>query len=197
MRTFRHSPNDKIWFTSDLHFGHDKEFVWRARGFSSVDEMNETLIENINKKVKEDDYLYILGDFALCPIDEARYWISKINCQNVILIIGNHDTDARLQLYEDNGFTVQFAGRLRYGKYHFFLSHYPTLTANEGEDKLSLAFINLYGHSHQTTWAADHSQFAFNVGVDAHLCEPIEINSIISFLKGKLFLQKFDNFELI
>ena len=190
MRTFRHSANDKIWFTSDLHFGHDKEFLWGPREFSSVDEMNETLIENINKKVKEDDYLYILGDFALCPIDEARYWISKINCQNITLIVGNHDTDARLQLYEDNGFTVQFAGRLRYGKYHFFLSHYQTLTENSGEDYLTNAYINLYGHTHQNwIWTPEYP-FSYCVCPEANNCFPHEINEIIAHLKEMLQLER-------
>ena len=24
---------EKIWLTSDLHIGHNQEFVWKARGF--------------------------------------------------------------------------------------------------------------------------------------------------------------------
>ena len=26
------------YFTSDLHIGHDKEFIWGSRGFSSLEE---------------------------------------------------------------------------------------------------------------------------------------------------------------
>lgn len=187
METFRHYINEnKVWFTSDLHLGHDKEFVWKARGFSSVGEMNETIIRNINDIVNEADTLYILGDLALCPIDEAKYWLSQIKCKNIVVIIGNHDTDVRIKLYEELGFKVQFGGRLRYGKYHFFLSHYPTLTANPGEDKLTLAHINLYGHTHhQYTWISDNP-FAFQVGCDANLCEPIEITYIIRELKENI-----------
>ena len=29
-----------IWFTSDLHFGHDREFVWKVRGYKDVKDMN-------------------------------------------------------------------------------------------------------------------------------------------------------------
>ena len=36
---------EKIWITSDLHFGHDREFIWKARGFNSIEEMNETIIQ--------------------------------------------------------------------------------------------------------------------------------------------------------
>ena len=37
-----------IWLISDTHFNHNKEFVWKARGFNSVEEMNETIIKNVN-----------------------------------------------------------------------------------------------------------------------------------------------------
>jgi calcineurin-like phosphoesterase family protein len=29
-----------IYLTSDLHFGHDREFVWKVRGYDSVQAMN-------------------------------------------------------------------------------------------------------------------------------------------------------------
>lgn len=190
METFRHYINEnKIWVTSDLHFGHDKEFVWKARGFSSVGEMNETIIKNINDIVNEVDTLYILGDLALCPIDEAKYWLSQIKCKNIVVIIGNHDTDARIKLYEELGFKVQFGGRLRYGKYHFFLSHYPTLTANPGEDKLTLAHVNLYGHTHvDYTWDTNFP-FSYHVGCDAHICRPVSLDDIILDLKENLAMK--------
>ena len=34
-----------IYFSSDLHFLHDRAFIWGARGFESVDEMNEEIIK--------------------------------------------------------------------------------------------------------------------------------------------------------
>ena len=34
-----------IYFTSDLHFNHDRDFVYVPRGFQSVDEMNQTLFK--------------------------------------------------------------------------------------------------------------------------------------------------------
>ena len=33
----------KIWFTSDLHFCHDRDFIYGPRGFKSVQEMNEAI----------------------------------------------------------------------------------------------------------------------------------------------------------
>ena len=58
-----------IWLTSDWHFNHDKEFVWKARGFESVHEMNQAIIERHNSKVEDEDDVYVLGDLIkLCII---------------------------------------------------------------------------------------------------------------------------------
>ena len=44
---------------------HDREFIWKARGFNSVDEMNEETIRRFNEVVNPEDTVYILGDIAL------------------------------------------------------------------------------------------------------------------------------------
>ena len=187
--TLKHTPEEKVWFMSDLHLGHDKEFVWGKRGFKSVNEMNETIIKNIKAVVGENDYFYILGDLVLCPPEEAKYWLAQIPGK-VHVIVGNHDTDTRIGLYDELGFIWSFANRMRYGKYHFFLSHYQTLTANTGEDKLTLAHINIYGHTHQDwTWCTDQP-FSFCVCPEAHANRPIEIKEIIEDLKENLAMKE-------
>ena len=51
-----------IFFTSDLHLGHENCIRLCNRPFSSIEEMDETLIENWNYKVTGKDTVYILGD---------------------------------------------------------------------------------------------------------------------------------------
>lgn len=51
-----------IFFTSDLHLGHENCIRLCNRPFSSIEEMDETLIENWNRKVTGKDTVYILGD---------------------------------------------------------------------------------------------------------------------------------------
>jgi len=54
------------WFTSDEHFNHEnilKLFVYRP--FRSVDEMNTTIIQRHNARVKDNDVVFHLGDFKL------------------------------------------------------------------------------------------------------------------------------------
>ena len=54
-----------VFFSSDTHFCHNQPFLYEPRGFQSVEEMNEAIIERWNKVVKQDDVVYHLGDIML------------------------------------------------------------------------------------------------------------------------------------
>lgn len=53
------------WFSSDLHFGHNKDFIYQARGFNSIEEHDKAIVDNWNSIVDEDDDVYLLGDLML------------------------------------------------------------------------------------------------------------------------------------
>ena len=55
-----------LYFTSDLHFYHDNIIQLTSRPYQDVNEMNERLIANWNKKIRPKDEVYILGDVKLC-----------------------------------------------------------------------------------------------------------------------------------
>ena len=187
--TIKHKKEDRIWFISDLHLGHNKSFLYEPRGFKSIDEMNEQIIKNLKACVEKNDYLYICGDLTLGPIEKAEQWLRQIPGK-VHVIAGNHDTDARLEFYEKLGFKVSFGARIRLDKYRLFLSHYPTFTANPGEDKLTLATINIYGHTHQNFhWCSDNP-FAFCVCPEANNNYPLEAFEIINLIKSNLKLKE-------
>ena len=123
----------EIWFTSDLHMMHNKDFLYEPRGFSNERDMCEALVENWNKIVKPEDTVYDLGDVALSDIQTATKYIKKLNGKH-FLIRGNHDTDKKIEYLVDSCldrfFYVGWADMLKYEKYHFYMSHYPALTAN-------------------------------------------------------------------
>lgn len=50
---------NNIWITSDLHIGHNKEFLYGNRGFASSEKHDKALVENWNKLVQEDDIVYV------------------------------------------------------------------------------------------------------------------------------------------
>ena len=97
---FKNSIKDseKIWFTSDLHFGHDKEFLYKPRGFNSITEHDETIISNFNSVVSNDDVLVILGDVMLGDNNYGIKCLNRLNGHKFI-IRGNHDTDKKVAKY--------------------------------------------------------------------------------------------------
>ena len=129
-----------IYISSDLHLNHDKPFIYTARGYSSVEEMNKDLITKFNNTVTDEDEVYILGDLCLGGADsliDNFKMLSQLN-GNIHIILGNHDTETRRKMYEalPQVVSISYAEMIHYRKYHFYLSHYPTLTANLDCDAL-------------------------------------------------------------
>jgi len=90
MKTINIEDSSKLYFTSDLHFGHDRIIEYCNRPFSSVHEMNKTLTNNWNSVVGPDDTIIIAGDFCLAG---KQMWGKYLNHLNgiKILVEGNHD----------------------------------------------------------------------------------------------------------
>ena len=81
----------KIFFTGDLHFGHENVIAFDNRPFASVEEMDAELIRRWNNKVEKGDLVYVLGDLIWkTRNDDAPTLIKSLNGQ-IILIKGNHD----------------------------------------------------------------------------------------------------------
>ena len=172
-----------LYFTSDLHFNHDREFIYKPRGFSSIDDMNNKIIENWNNLITEEDDVYVLGDLCLGgpdSIEGNKYLIQQLKGK-LHIVRGNHDTDNRIQMYCEcfNVVEVTDATYLKYEGYHFFLTHYPCITSNLEKESLKQCTINLYGHTHQQTNFYQGIPFIYHVGVDSHNCTPVLINTII------------------
>lgn len=149
-----------IWFTSDTHYGHSniagaKVSNWKSgyRNFNSVWEMNQALVQGINKYVGEDDILYHLGDWSFGGVHNILHFRNSLICKNIHLIEGNHDqhiVDKQIKFGEtffnpiDLFSSVQEVLTLNVGKQTIFMSHYAHRVWY-GSHK---GFIHLYGHSH-------------------------------------------------
>lgn len=175
-----------IKLVSDLHLCHDRDFCYASRGFTSIEEMNESIVDNWNSVVTDEDDVYVLGDVMLNDNDKGMYYLRKLKGK-IHIIIGNHDTDTRLKLYESlpNVEVVGYATIIKYKKYRFYLSHYPTLTSNytDGEG-LHGKIINLCGHTHTTDRFLDMDKgMIYHVELDAHNNTPVDIEDIIRDLR--------------
>lgn len=167
------------YFTSDLHIGHDRDFIYKSRGFDSIKDHDSAILTNWNNIVAPSDTVYILGD--LCMHSDNKEWdriYKKLNGHKKF-IIGNHDTDNKIKMYiEDyNMDNLGLAAIFKYSKrITFYLSHYPTLVANKDDKRF---FWNLSGHTHSRNKFQFGENCVYNVAMDAHMCTPVSIEQII------------------
>lgn len=169
-----------IWFTADWHIGHDKDFIYAARGFSNIIEHDTAIIKHCNELVAPDDELWILGDLAMNGNEKEwnRIYCS-IHCQNVHYLQGNHDTDNKMDIY-DKVYRFEYHGYADVmsvsKRIKLYLSHYPTYTDN-GTDRVKV--INLHGHTHSKEKFFNNNPSMYNVAVDAHDCYPVSLTEIL------------------
>ena len=179
---------NKIYLSSDLHFCHNKDFLYEPRGFDSVHEMNEQIIKNFNEVMDWEDDLYILGDCFLNNNEEGMSYMRRLPGKKHI-IWGNHDTVARQELmWLENFDCLGYANMLKYKGYHFYLSHYPSLTSNlDDNKKLKARAINICGHSHTKNKFNDMNKgLIFHVELDTNNCYPWLIDDIIEDISQAL-----------
>lgn len=176
-----------IFFSSDYHFGHDKEFLWGPRGLPSMFANSQAIVGNHNAIVKDEDDVYVLGDLMLGDNEYGLQMIKSLKGK-LHIILGNHDTDTRIKLYEQlpNVVEITYAKVIKVGKQHYFLCHYPTMTANYDDKPYHNHIINLYGHTHQQTNFYNNNPFMYHVGVDSHDCYPVSIEQINEDIHDKV-----------
>ena len=79
-----------IYFTSDLHFRHDRIIKHANRPFRDAEEMDRVLLNNWNNTVGRDDEVYMLGDLTMKGAEVANSLLTKLN-GDIHIIRGNHD----------------------------------------------------------------------------------------------------------
>lgn len=178
---------NKIWLTSDLHFGHDREFLWSPRGFASSYEHDEAVIKNWNEKISWLDEVYLLGDLMLGDNEKGIRKLQQL-AGKWHIILGNHDTNTRIELYKQlpQVIDIQYATMFKYNGYRFYCSHFPTMTANLEKESLKQCTINLYGHTHQQTNFYNDIPFMYHVGLDSHNNSPVLIDEAIQDMQNKV-----------
>lgn len=164
----------RTFLTSDSHFTHHNILKFlnddgtHLRTFKSVEEMDETMIENWNRVVSPQDKVYHLGDvcFKNAVLDAI---LPRLNGTK-ILIKGNHDNlkpSQYLQHFKDI--------RASWVLDKFVLTHIPIHPYS-----LSRWKANIHGHTHLNTLEDDRY---FNVCVENHNYTPADFEYIRSLYK--------------
>lgn len=137
-------------YIADLHFSHSNIIRFDSRPFNSVEEMNETLINNWNRAVKNGDTTYILGDFCWGKEPEWIEILNKLN-GNKVLIRGNHDLKQMSRNLKDKFLYIKDRHEISDCGKKLILSHYPELAYKSSYNP---NVFMLHGHVHFHTGEA-------------------------------------------
>jgi calcineurin-like phosphoesterase family protein len=136
----------RSWVVADHHFGHENIIKFKRedgtplRNFSSMEEHDQTIIQQHNLLVKPEDRVYLLGDFAI-----NRHHLYKAGQLNgrLVLVKGNHDImklDEYRKYFDDiRSYVVQ---KDQEGN-KVILSHIPI-----HPDSVGRFGTNIHGHLH-------------------------------------------------
>jgi len=127
----------KVRFITDLHLGHTNMAL--KRGFATVEEHDEYIISQWNKKVNKRDITWILGDVTM-ESSKSYPLLNRLNGMKKV-VLGNHDMmkdiPALLQYVQGVSGMVKYKG--------IWLSHCPV---HERELEFRVP-RNIHGHIHE------------------------------------------------
>lgn len=236
---------DKVWFTSDEHYGSDrhitlscrlpfidvekeaqieryeksldrsdipeqtkramllnaKHSIYGSTYENPVNKMNNTFIENHNKRVGDNDIVFHLGDFG--DYEYAKY----LNGHHVLLL-GNYEFNHIKDTFNDSfdafrhkitstynfidvlrSYTLHSGVNINFNTlsdevYAIFMTHQPRhcwydYERNEYIKYYDKIYMNLFGHIHEK---CKIKRCGLNVGVDAHHFYPVSQEEVEFYL---------------
>jgi calcineurin-like phosphoesterase family protein len=192
----------KVYFSSDFHYSHknicsgvtnwtDAEDV--TRKFDTLEEMNDTIVNNINSRVGENDILICLGDWSFGGFENITLFRNRINCKTIYLIPGNHDhfivgnrdnvRDIFTEIWDDITFLSikEILSNKVINKYNFVLSHYPLASwpcMNDG-------WYHVHGHVHLPAIHKVGQGKSLDCGIDGNNYFPYELTEIDNILSNQ------------
>jgi calcineurin-like phosphoesterase family protein len=185
----------KVWFTSDLHFGHRNVLKFCNRPWKDEKEMGKSLIENWNNTVGDNDIVFVLGDtFWFNNSRSIKKVLSQLKGKDIYIIPGNHDDfksyhrvdDPRIHLCADV-VTCWITEELK-PKREVYLQHCPASTWPHREN----GAYHFFGHIHSQPdkfEGVDQDLFLHwnqaDVGCDFWKWTPVDFDTLIDYCKMK------------
>ena len=193
----------RIFFTSDTHYGHanicSAASNWQSestqrqtRQFPSLDAMNTALVNNINGVVGEDDILIHLGDWSFGGFDNIAEFRNRIHCRNIHLVYGNHDHHQRnnrdniQSLFSSCHDYLPLDLRIhsmegknsRVTRHRIVCMHFPIASW----DGMSRGDAHFHGHVHLPPHQRLGKGRSLDVGVDGNGLTPIKVGKALDMV---------------
>jgi calcineurin-like phosphoesterase family protein len=198
------NKGQNLFFVSDTHFSHSNicsaTTKWKDAGdtvrkFSSLEEMNRTIVDNINAVVGEDDILFHLGDWSFGGFEQIEKFRSQLVCKNIHIVLGNHDHHIEK---DKDGIQSLFSSvhsfiphllvkREKEGskgmleRFGFCVFHYPIaswIDMNQG-------VIHLHGHVHLPKHLKLGEGRSLDVGMDGNDMKPYSLDEVMRLVKNQ------------
>lgn len=179
----------KEFFIADPHIGHKNIAIYENR----PDGWEDLLRENWNRVVAPDDFVWVLGDWALSNMERAAEYLASLNGKKN-LIMGNHDKSPAQMV--NVGFKEVFGSRKTAAKgadSHSVVHSLPVTSGKPFLVQLSHApmhtlppFVraNIHGHVHSKHFSYERP-WHVNVSVEVVDYTPVSSEEIVSILAGR------------
>ena len=194
-------PEQKIFFSSDQHFGHRNVVKFCNRPYADEKEMGKALIENWNSVVGPDDIVFTMGDFFWFNDSHSiKKVVNQLN-GTIYIVLGNHDKKESFRRCDPekliivDGVTHIFLrcedeNRWYEKTFEIVCCHYPLMTWSHRDR----GAINLFGHIH-SGWLRPSDDYdqdlplwtgqQLDVGVDNQDFKPVSFEDVLYQLEDQ------------
>lgn len=199
-KTLEIKDSNRLYFTSDLHLGHEGIIKHCNRPFSDKKEMDHAIISNWNSLITDNDLVVIAGDFCLGGLQMWVYYLSHLK-GNKILVLGNHDHNVPANMFLDvtsllNIEVIDFDTKK---PQRITVCHYPMLSWHQSHRGAWQLFGHWHGKSIKSRGNDEVESFVkeeklqidkvtnrqYDVGVDNNYFYPVHYNSIKQIMDKK------------
>ncbi len=169
-----------IYFTSDLHLGHSNVLKLCNRPFETIEDMDEHIIENWNKKVTNGDTVYILGDVMFRNTRPPEEYLSRLNGKKH-LIRGNHDRTWMNKVDIDKYFlSNENLVFMSDGKHRITMCHYPMMSWPHMSTGGYMIFGHIHGNTNADYWPLiEKNPYMLNAGMDINGFVPATFDELV------------------
>jgi calcineurin-like phosphoesterase family protein len=187
---------DKVWITFDTHYSHTGickgvsqwEDKSGCRDFDTLEDMNNAIVDGINRYVTKDSLLIHGGDWSFGGKDKVFEFRNKLNVDVIYLTRGNHDHN--IWPLELQNVIINDIHYLQFGMHKFVFCHYPMLHWHEMHKGSFMCHGHLHGHEDDVMKLIHRNYRTMDAGIDEAFriygeYRPFRLTEVIDLLKHK------------